>query len=118
MDNELKEFWEKCGFTDETGKTEGNNYFIPQYPKLTLGNLFRYAVNKIKDKYTYFEVSFEYGTHGNMTVIARLLYTNMLTREPMTIAKYEADNETQALYQAIKQVLMENFGILLGQVGH
>ena len=57
-DEQVKEFWERCGFTIKPLKDEeylGDFYYYPdcnrieRYVDLTLDNLFRYAVPMLKE---------------------------------------------------------------------
>jgi hypothetical protein len=106
MDNELKEFWEKCGFKPITHIQQypdistnrpddivawwypdnDKNYHLPE---ITLDNLFKYAVPKLNRK-------------QQNDVISR-----WICGCEFVIGLYFPDNPAETLYQAIKQVILK-----------
>jgi hypothetical protein len=113
MDKEIEEFWEACGFKPITNIQQYPNistnhpddiaaWWYPDndknyhLPEITLDNLFKYAVPKVK------VISF---TNAFATWTVTINEGRLINGEVKVLV--ENDDLTQALYQAIKQVILK-----------
>lgn len=106
---QIKEFWEWYGvkgkyFVHDTYGEFGGRVTGVKYPPIDLNSLFKWAVPKLQSKFTYPEVSFEYGVHGNMTVICRVEYSSFVDKEMKIVAKVEDKDVALALFWALWKV--------------
>ena len=116
-DEQVKEFWEWCGWYIKASPTGTPYWYHPllgkdrwsgQFPiPIDLNNLFKYAVPKLTKDYTHLDILFEYGTHGNTTVICVISFSNYVTRQIQTIARIEDKDPALALFWAIWKVIHE-----------
>lgn len=106
MDN-IKEFWEWCGFTVKPIEGEeylGDYYFYPdsnrieRYMDFTLDNLFLYALPKLKEMGLWVEIQAT-GDHTDVFV------SDYNTSEPLSFCCRE--NPAQALYEAIRRIALD-----------
>jgi hypothetical protein len=115
MDKELKEFWIKCGFNfiqeselndgyiDSEGWVAPDGEYIGELPTLTLDNLFRYAVPKL--------VSNEYELSILTDEVYGYIVGIVTAYDRDLITETNSKDLVQALYQALKKVLMEKIDV-------
>jgi hypothetical protein len=117
---ELKRFWEWCGAIIGTShNAQGRNirvefpdgcvFFVCDLSELlTLDNLFKYAVPKLKESKTWLKISLDWDEKGWRCELQYIFNTLTGNGSSWSITPKYYNNPVEALYKAIQEVINEH----------